>query len=134
MEDICNGGRNWQLFNLNQAQEFAKVCIESRFNPNYKTKVAFPHSHLCMSSSFSTKTSLDLWVWVKHLQKQSVNLSFQDLDTSVKYRNNRKWERLEHLIWFTSFGEGNYALFSFTLHHIATTKCLTYYGNAQMTL
>lgn len=42
-----------------------------------------------------------IWVWVKHLQKQSLNLFFQDLDMPVKYWNNRKGKRLEHLIWFT---------------------------------
>lgn len=134
-EDICNRGRNWQLFNLNQDQELVKVCNETRWKPNYKTNKGcfFPHSHLCMSSSFSTKTSLDLWVWGEHLQKQSLNLFFQDLDTSVKYQNNRKGERLENLIWFTCAGQGDYSLFSNTSHHIATTKCLTNYGNAQIT-
>lgn len=87
-------------------------------------KAVFSHSHLRMSSRFSTKTPLDLSARGEHLQKQSLKMFFQDLDTSVKYRKNRKGERLEHLIWFTCVGQGDYTLFSIALHHIVTSKVL----------
>lgn len=86
VEDICSGGRNWQLFNIKQVQDSLKVCNETtRWNLIIKQiKAVFSHSHLHMSSRFSSKTPLDLSARGEHLQKQSLKMFFQDFGHVVQ--------------------------------------------------